>query len=141
MIARPGGARAAGALAVGLLLGVCLAACSGAAGAPDLNGRAFTATEVRGQEAVEGSTITLTFEDNQVSAQAGCNTLFGPADWEGGTLEIDGTLASTMMACDDALMAQDQWLSEFLSSSPALSLDGDTLTLGDDTTGLTLTED
>lgn len=35
----------------------------------------------------------------------------------------------TMMACDEALMDQDQWLSEFLTSSPALAVDGETLTL------------
>jgi len=76
-----------------------------------------------------------------VSANAGCNTLFGGASWDGGKLELDGALASTMMACDDALMEQDQWLSDFLSSSPALALDGKTLTLGDDTEGMTLVQD
>jgi heat shock protein HslJ len=44
-------------------------------------------------------------------------------------------MASTMMACSDELMAQDTWLSAFLSSGPAIALDGDTLTLtGDDAT-------
>jgi heat shock protein HslJ len=43
------------------------------------------------------------------------------------------------MGCDEALAAQDQWLSGFLTSSPALVLDGNTLTLGDDTNGMTLT--
>jgi heat shock protein HslJ len=37
-------------------------------------------------------------------------------------------------------MDQDQWLSEFLTSSPALAVDAETLTLGDDTTGITLSE-
>ena len=55
-------------------------------------------------------------------------------------LQVAGPLAMTMMACDEALMDQDQWLSEFLTSSPALAVDGETLTLGDDTTGITLSE-
>jgi heat shock protein HslJ len=39
------------------------------------------------------------------------------------------------MGCAEDLAEQDAWLSEFLSSSPAISLDGDTLTLsGDDAT-------
>jgi heat shock protein HslJ len=38
-------------------------------------------------------------------------------------------------------MEQDQWLATFLTSSPALSLDGSTLTLGDDASGITLTEE
>jgi heat shock protein HslJ len=54
-----------------------------------------------------------------------------------GTLEI-GVMASTMMACADDLMAQDDWLSQFLSSGPAITLDGDTLTLAADDSTLTL---
>ena len=122
------------------VLGVALAlgACSGEAAA-DLAGRSFTSTEVRGYDLVEGSAVTLTFEDGRISAQGGCNTLNGGATWEGDTLEVAEPMASTMMACEEPLMAQDQWLSSFLTSSPALEVDGDTLTLGDDTTGMTLT--
>ncbi|MGM0384467.1 MAG: META domain-containing protein [Actinomycetota bacterium] len=116
-------------------------ALSGCSGSSELEGRTFTATEVRGHDLVEGSEMTITFEDGQVSANAGCNTLFGAASWDGGTLDVAEALASTMMACDDALMAQDQWLSDFLTSDPALSLAGTTLKLGDDSAGLTLTEE
>ena len=84
----------------------------------------FTSTDVRGHELVEGTEVTLAFTEGQVSAQAGCNTMTGPASWADGTLELEGQMASTMMACDEALTAQDQWLSEFLGSSPALNLDG-----------------
>ena len=121
-------------LGASLALGAC-----GSEGA-DLAGRTFTSTEVRGHELAPGSTITLTFEEGRISANGGCNTLNGSATWEGDTLEVAEPLASTMMACDEALMEQDQWLSEYLTSSPALEVDGDTLTLGDDTTGITLSE-
>jgi heat shock protein HslJ len=121
-----------GALTFGLV------GCSGAAA--DLAGRSFTSTEVRGHDLVEGSTVRLTFEDGRISVQGGCNTLNGGATWEGDTLEVAEPMASTMMACEEPLMEQDQWLSSFLTSSPALEVDGDTLTLGDDTTGMTLTE-
>ena len=44
-------------------------------------------------------------------------------------------MVSTMMACEQALMDQDTWVSEFLTSSPEISLDGGTLTLtGSDAT-------
>lgn len=122
--------------------GLALAACTDSAASVDLEGRTFTSTDVTGHELVEGSAITLAFEDGQVSARAGCNTLFGGATWDGGTLEITDQLASTMMACDDALMDQDDWLAEFLTSSPAVMLDeAGTLTLGDDDVVITLTED
>ena len=123
--------------AVIAVLSLALTGCAG--GSADLEGRTFTATEVRGHDLVEGSAITLAFEDGQVSANAGCNTIFGEAQWDGGTLEAE-QLASTLMACDDALMAQDEWLTALLTSSPTLSVDGTTLTIGD-ATGLTLTEE
>ncbi len=43
-----------------------------------------------------------------------------------------------MMACDEALMTQDQWVSTLLTSSPTVSLDGDTLTVAGDEITLTL---
>jgi heat shock protein HslJ len=127
-------------LAVVTLLGASLALGACGSESADLAGRSFTSTEVRGHDLVEGSAIALTFEDGRMSANGGCNTLNGAATWDGDTLDVAEPLASTMMACDEALMAQDQWLSEFLTSSPALEVDGDTMTLGDDTTGITLSE-
>ena len=127
---------------VGLVAGLVLGSCgssSGSGGTPDLAGKTFTSTEVRGTELVSGSTVTLSFEAGRVSANAGCNTMNGAATWDTGKLVVTGPLASTMMACSDALTKQDQWLSSFLTSSPALKLDGDTLTLGDSTSGMTLT--
>ena len=118
----------------GLVLGGC------GSESVDLAGRSFTSTEVRGHDLVEGSKVALSFEDGRISANAGCNTMNGAATWDGDTLQVAGPLAMTMMACDEALMDQDQWLSEFLTSSPALAVDAETLTLGDDTTGITLSE-
>ena len=122
------------ALAATLVLGAC------AGEEADLAGRTFTTTEVRGHDLVEGSTVTVAFEENGISAQAGCNTLNGAASWDGGTLDVQEPMASTRLACEQALMAQDQWLASFLTSSPALEVDGEVLTLDDDTTRMTLTE-
>ncbi|HET6966993.1 MAG TPA: META domain-containing protein [Ornithinibacter sp.] len=121
----------------GVVAGLLLAGCGG--GGADLAGSTYTSTEVRGHDLVEGSQVTLTFEDGRISANAGCNTMSGPATWDGETLEVEGPLASTMMACEEPLMEQDTWVSDFLTSSPALAVDGDELTLGDDSTGMTLT--
>lgn len=121
-------------LGAGLALGAC------GSDTVDLEGKSYTSTEVSGYDLVEGSEIILTFEDGRISAQGGCNTMNGAATWDSDTLEVAEPLASTMMACEEPLMAQDQWLSTFLTSSPALKVDGDTLTLGDDTSGMTLVE-
>lgn len=130
-----------GGIAVALLAVSLLAGCSGGSEELDLNGREFTSTEVRGHSLVDGTSVRLTFEEDGISAQAGCNTIFGGASWADGVLTSDGQLAMTMMGCDGDLAAQDQWLSDFLASEPSIALDGDTLVLGDDTEGITLTED
>lgn len=126
-------------LAVAIPASVVLSACGGA-GSPDLAGRSFVTETASGHSLVEGSTITLTFEDEQVSANAGCNTLTGAATWENDELLVEGPMAMTMMACEPDLMEQDEWLSTFLTSQPAVSVDGTNLTLGDNADGLTLTE-
>lgn len=129
-------------LAVLTLSALVLAACgsdsdSGSGSAPnadDLAGQSFTSASVTGYELVADSEIALTFTADSISAQAGCNTQNGGYAITDGALEI-GAMVSTMMACEDALMAQDTWLSEFLTSGPKIALEGESLTLtGSDAT-------
>jgi heat shock protein HslJ len=134
---RRSGRRRAPLVLLAMVAVLSLGACGDSA--PDLDGRSYTSTEVRGHDLVAGSTVTLTFEDGRISANAGCNTMNSTATWDGGTLDVAEPMASTMMACEDDLAAQDQWLSSFLTSSPALEVEGDTLTLGDASSGMTLT--
>jgi len=136
--------------ALGLLALLGTAACSddkeedqavpaaAATTSADLDGRSFSSTAVEGQTLVEGSTITLDFADGRVAANAGCNTLTGGYEIDGGDLSVD-QLASTMMACEDDLQRQDEWLSEFLSAGPNVDLTDDALTLSSDDVTLTLT--
>ena len=127
------------ALALLALSALVVAACgsdddSNAATADDLADRAFESTEVTGHELVADTIVELAFTADTIAARAGCNSMSGGYSITDGTLEV-GVMAATMMACADELMAQDAWLSEFLSSGPAIDLDGDTLTLtGDDAT-------
>lgn len=106
---------------------------------PDLDGRTFVSTQAHGRDLVEGTKVIITFDEDHLSASAGCNTLFGGATWTDGVLEAPA-LASTMMACSPDRMAQDTWLGDLLASSPAITLDGATLTIGDTTNGLVLVE-
>lgn len=107
--------------------------------AEDLDGRSFESTETSGYDLVEGSTITLRFADGSLGANAGCNSMSGAFTIEDGALSV-GEMAATMMACDEALMAQDTWLGEFFAASPQVALDGDTLTLTGDEATLTFAE-
>ena len=105
-----------------------------------LAGRTFEAREARGIALPTGSVVSVTFDDDRVVATAGCNTLLGPATWDGERLVVEGTLASTRMACVGEAEAFESWLGALLQSSPAVTLDGSTLTIGDQTAGLVLQE-
>ena len=78
-----------------------------------------------------GTSITLTFTVDAVTASAGCNTLSGTARWDGATLLVDN-LAGTEMGCEPRLMRQDEWLVDVLSSRPTVEVDGAEMTLTSD---------
>jgi len=57
-----------------------------------------------------GSRLTVMFRDGQVSGSSGCNRFHGSFTAQGNALAIH-PLATTRMACEEGLMAQEQ---EFL---------------------------
>lgn len=126
-----------------LLPALLLTACGAGAGAggPAVEGRTFLSTAVtedgRPRELADGSRISLSFEDGQLRASAGCNTMGGAYTLEGQTLAA-GPLAMTEMGCAPALMEQDAWLADLLTGGPALALDGDELALTSGSTVVTL---
>lgn len=127
-------------LATGVPAVLLLAACGTGAGGIDVDGETFSGADVDGHELVPETQVSLTFTGEQISASAGCNTLFGGAEWSGDTLEVE-ELAMTAMGCDSALHEQDEWLAGFLRSNPTASLEGATLTLTSDEASLTLTRE
>lgn len=94
-----------------------------------VDGRTFLSTGSDGFELVEGTVIRIEFRDDAFSANAGCNTLAGGYRVDGDTLRMDGALAMTEMACDEALMDQDTRFADLLMASPTVALDGDALVL------------
>lgn len=131
-------------LAVPLLL---LAACgddtgAGSAGDSDnsLDGRTFVQANLTGHDLVKGSDIRLSFKDGNISASAGCNNLGGKGRIDDGKL-VGGIDVMTEMGCPNPLMDQDIWLSDFLGSGPAATLDDHTLTLSKGDIKLTLTDE
>ena len=94
----------------------------------NLSGQTFIATEITGYSLVEGSELTMSFDGDQLSANAGCNTIAGGYTLDGGEF-AGGPFAMTDMACEPALMDQDQWLVDLLSTGPGMTLVGPTLTI------------
>lgn len=113
-------------------------AAPAAPSASDLDGHTYIVTGVTGHDLVEGSEISLRFEEGRLGISAGCNQMGGAYEVQDGALVV-GPMMSTEMACDEPLMAQDQWISAFVSGA-AVTLDGDTLTLAKDGVTLTATD-
>ena len=107
--------------------------------AADLAGKTFVGTSVEGFELVEGSEIQISFEETTLSATAGCNTLGATYAIEGDTLTTSDA-STTLMACSDPLMAQDQWLADLVGSGVTVALGGSTLTLTGEEATVTLEE-
>jgi heat shock protein HslJ len=135
------------ALASVLLLGACTTGGGSGSPGPDgsapggqapqgLDGRTFLSTAIVGRVLAAGSRVRLSFADGRVSAGAGCNSMGGSYAIVGGRLVVRD-LATTEMGCDPQLMDQDRWVADLLDGA-AITLDGDTLTLTDGGTRLTL---
>lgn len=104
-----------------------------------LDGVTFTSTEVTGHDMVQGTNVTLAFDGEQVSVNAGCNTMGGTVTLEGGTLTLGDQVQSTLMGCSDELSAQDTWITDWLQGGVDATLDGNALTLEGD--GVTMALD
>lgn len=102
----------------------------------DVEGRAFASTEVEGLTLVAGTEITLAFDAGRLAVDAGCNAMTAGFAIDDGTLEVDG-FASTLMGCPEDRARQDAAVQDFLAGGPAMTLDGDVLTLTGQ--GITLT--
>jgi heat shock protein HslJ len=106
-----------------------------------LDGNVFVSTEVSGYELVEGSEVTLTFDEETLGVTAGCNSMGSAYTVDGTTLQWTDQPMSTLIGCEADLQAQDEWIAALLTDGVTASLDGDQLTLtADDVTVVLQTE-
>ena len=120
---------------VGLFALCFLAGCGGSddsassASEPvDVANQTFVSDSVSGHDLVEGSQVQLVFEDDRLAVNGGCNTMSAAYTYDG-RLVWDGPAISTQMACDQALMDQDQWLNSVFEAGVETSSDGADLVL------------
>lgn len=110
----------------------------------ELTGRTFLSESVTrdgvAAELVAGTRIEFFFPGlGALQVQAGCNILLVDLGIDADRLLVD-SVGTTDMGCEPELHAQDEWLAELLRGSPTWRLDGDTLTLTDGATTLTLVD-
>lgn len=77
---------------------------------------------------VDGTTITASFQDGQVSGIASCNNYFAAYETDGDTISF-GPVGSTLMACEPDVSAQEFAYLASLDAADTFSIDGDTMTL------------
>ncbi|GIH03944.1 META domain-containing protein [Rhizocola hellebori] len=126
-------------LAVTLLV---LSACSGLGGGAGSQfvGRTFLSTEVTGHTLADSTRLQLAFpEAGKLTAQAGCNHLFGDVSFDGDHMKV-AEMGSTTLGCDEARHKQDAWLSAFLKAGPKFTVNGDELVLTGETETIKLVD-
>lgn len=117
-----------------ILTSIFLSACGAQVSAPLAGTWKLTAygPKATPTPAVTGAEATLTFDDTgSVTGNGGCNSL-------GGTYKVNGDqitfsdIVSTLMACDDARMAQESAVAKVLSGTATYEIKDNTLTLTND---------
>lgn len=106
------------------------ASVSASGAAPSLDGHTFLLDSIEGHTLVESTTIRLSFQEDQLNFNAGCNGHFGTYSLCDGKLCVTD-FGSTEIGCGEGLHEQDAWLADFLSATPTLSYEPPQLTIAD----------
>ena len=99
----------------------------------DLAGRRFVSTEVlQDGEAAElfaGTDVAFNFGPSGLTVQADCNSIETSPRIERGRLLTGDSVGVTDAGCPPRNHEQDEWLMAFVGAEPAVTLEGDVLTL------------
>jgi heat shock protein HslJ len=105
-----------------VFLFILLTSCSAFPAASDsLNGTSWELYAISKHRPIEGSNITIVFEDGQVSGSSGCNSYGGDYKVSGKKIEF-GMLMSTLMACDEPIMDQESDFLQMLGNAHRFEL-------------------
>jgi heat shock protein HslJ len=119
------------ALVVAVVGALALTAC-GSGTDDDPTGRTWQLTELEGSSLVDGTVIDLTMADGTASGNAGCNSYTGEVTIsEDSGITFGSEIASTMMACEEPIMDQEQRYLDTLSQVTSFEMAPDELLLLD----------
>ena len=104
-----------------ILFVILLSACGNIDG-ESLNGTSWELVVINNRHPIEGSTITISFKDGQVSGSSGCNSFSGEYQVRGKKIEF-GMMMSTLMACvDPAMMEQETAFMQYFGNTQRFEL-------------------
>ena len=118
------------------LLGTLLAGCTGTADATDLEGTGWQLVEMEGSKLPLHVLITLSFEKGQAGGSGPCNG-YGAEYVQDGTNLTFGQVVGTLMYCD-GVMDYETGYTDALSTVQAFRLEGDRLSLLDESGAVVL---
>jgi heat shock protein HslJ len=97
----------------------------------DLTGQVWALSELKGKSLATGTGISAQFTStNKVSGSAGCNRYSGSYTVSGSSITFS-SIASTMMACDTLVMAQESTYLNALGEAKTYTVKGNELSLFD----------
>jgi heat shock protein HslJ len=115
-----------------LVLAACASPGSQQGGGGDLTGKVWALSQLMGKPLVAGSGISAEFTaDGKISGSAGCNRYSGTYTVSGNNITIASPLATTMMACEQAVMDQESAYLKALGDAKTYAVSGSQLTLSD----------
>lgn len=91
-------------------------------------GKTYVLAEAAGVDIPADTAFQLAFTDAEMTGSGVCNTMTGPYEVANSKL-VAATLAVTEIGCAEELMAFDDTVGDFLTSSPGIVIASDVLTL------------
>jgi heat shock protein HslJ len=117
-------------LILGILMLLTISTCASAGSDLMLTGQVWIASELDGNGIIPGTTITAEFKDDgTLSGSNGCNRYNTTYKVDGEEIQINSPMASTLMACPDQVMVQEQTYMQAMGSAETFEISGDELTL------------
>ena len=101
-----------------VFVGILLLMLVGCSGRDPLDGTSWILTAYRKTEPIDGTIITATFQNGEITGSAGCNSYFSSYQVKGHEIEI-GVVGQTEMACLDpeGVMEQESIIMESLGDA------------------------
>jgi len=123
--------------------GLVVTACAGCGASVDLNGTSWKLVSYGPVEkqiqAAAGIQTNLNFgTDGMVNGNMGCNSFGGNFELKNGKL-VFSQMISTLMACQDPQMAQEQAALKVMNGTVSFKAEGNTLTIYDASGANTIT--